>query len=132
MNFVLGFGDTEKRHEANLEEAIRLHVVEQYALRDDQYFTDAFAKEVEAWVKDMAAKGQAAADEYKEAEKFPDRYSRFWVSVLHDTSHIVCILSIHHINRRHAMSPDGWAMMQTERLIHMDVHEAEKMKREAA
>ena len=48
------------------------------------------------------------ADEYDKMpkEKAPERYTRFYV---YDNK-----IKFHHINRRHAFSPDGWALLVVE------------------
>lgn len=132
MNFVLGFGDTEKRYEEKLEESIRSLVIEQYSATDLVYFTDQFVDDVTALVQAMSSDSQKTAESYRGASEHPDRYSYFWVSVVASASHLVFILKIHHVNRRHALSPDGWGMMKTERLFYVDPQEAESLGKEAA
>ncbi len=114
MAFVIGFGSTEEKFERDEEQAIREFVDDLYHKERPDYFNDGFVKVVREWLNDRAQVLHAQAGKYKTAEQFPDRYSRYWPTVIADASHIVFLLSMHHINRRHAMSPDGWALMQTE------------------
>jgi hypothetical protein len=129
MNFVIGFGDTEKRFEERLEEKFRDHVAEQYSERDDCYFTDDFTKEIGKWANGLAMESQEAGEQYKTSETYPDRYSYFWCNTVADASHIVFIMSIHHINRRHGFSPDGWALLKTERVFCVKEWDASESKR---
>ena len=65
--------------------------------------------------KDIVAEVQTAhkkqCDEYdgKERSESPERYSYFWAS----ESGEYFRFDFHHINRRHPMSNDGWAMMKS-------------------
>jgi hypothetical protein len=135
MSFVIGFGDVEKRYEENLESKIRDYVAEQYSERGDCYFADDFTKEIGKWANGLAMESQEIGEQYKKSETYPDHYSYFWCNTLGDASHIVFIISIHHINRRHGLSPDGWALMKTERVFcvkEWDAGEAKRAKDAAA
>jgi len=131
MNIILGFGDTEKRFEEKLENIIRDYVAEQYSAGDYCYFTDSFRDEMVTWMNSLSHGSRSLGDEYKHAEKYPDRYTYYFASVVSDASHIVFIIKFHHINRRHAMSPDGWACMVSERIFCVDTQEAERKKKAA-
>lgn len=119
MGMIIGFGSTEKEFEDSVEKAIR-----EYALGvfkgDEQFVSDATAKYVHQWVEHRAKQLRMEADEFKIASEYPDRYSYYFSYVLHDASRIVLVLKFTHINRRHAMSPDGWGAMWTERLVHIE------------
>ena len=58
-----------------------------------------------------------AANSKLDAATSPDRYSTFWASIIptfgwtDDEQSFVAIFHFLHINRRHAMSPDGWGCM---------------------
>lgn len=131
MNIILGFGDTEKRYEEKLEGIIRDYVAEQYSAGDYCYFTDSFRDDVVTWINSLSHGSRSLGDEYKNAEKYPDRYTYYFASVVSDASHLVFIIKFHHINRRHAMSSDGWACMVSERVFYVGTEEAES-KRKAA
>lgn len=128
--FALGFGSIEQDFEASEEAAIREFVTDRFNALGLDYITPEFAKEVRAWVQKRADGLHADADRYKTAATFPDRYSHYWPTVIDDASHIVVILSMHHVNRRHAMSPDGWALLQREPVFVIKSYRIEK--REAA
>ncbi len=129
---IIGFGEKEKRLENQIEEAICLHVLEQYCLSDAVYFTDEFKEHVALWANDMSLKSREAADIYKTAENPPERYSYFWISVVADASHMCFIVKFHHINRRHALSPDGWAVMLNEHVFCVHEWDAGEGRRKAA
>jgi hypothetical protein len=112
-SFILGFGSTEQAFEDAEEKAIREHIETRYAALGLSYFTDEFVAEIREWLNERAAAYRARADEYKSAEEYPDRYSSYYPTILDDASHIAVILRAIHINRRHALSPDGWAAMRT-------------------
>ena len=126
MNIALGFGSTEQNFEISEEKAIRDYVAERFAASDDSYFSDAFVNEIRAWLNDRANELHEAAARYRGAPEFPDRYSRYWPSVVADASHIVIILSVHHVNRRHALSPDGWALLQRKPIFLIEALELER------
>jgi len=117
MNLVIGFGSTEKEFEAAEEAAIREHIEGRFRELGLRYFTDEFAEEIRSWLCERAIAYQVKGDEYKRADEYPDRYSYYWATLLSDASHMVPVLSIHHVNRRHGLSPDGWALMRTKLLF---------------
>jgi hypothetical protein len=119
MNVILGFGSTETEFEAAEEAAFIERVTQTYAKQTSGYFTDEFVKAVETWVEDRAKELRAVAKSYEKAETFPDRYSYYYPYIAQSASDIVLIANFQHINRRHALSPDGWALMQNKRLFHV-------------
>lgn len=123
---IIGFGSTEKQFETDLENKIKEHVTSAYSSNGDSYFTEAFCREIDKWVNGVAKESQERGELYKKAESHPDRYSYFWVSTVNNASHLVFILSIHHINRRHAFSPDGWALFQTKPLFCVSTSDIDK------
>ena len=115
---MIGFGDAEKILEEKVEQAIRDFVRENYP-REVGYFNESFVGDVGEYVNELSKESQTQADEYKTAPNHPDRYSYFWATTFSDAGHIVFILRFHHINRRHALSADGWGMMTSERLFYV-------------
>lgn len=132
MAFAIGFGSIEQDFERAEEEAISEYAARRYAELNLDYFTDEFVDDVSKWLNDRAKAYQDTSAVYKSSSDFPDRYSYYWSSVVADASHLVAILSVHHINRRHAMSPDGWALMQTEKLVHLKALVLDDLKRRDA
>ncbi len=120
MNITIGFGSIERQFEEDEEAAIRAHCKDVFGKQlDPHYLTEDSVDNVRDFVAKRSKALRREADENKTAADYPDRYSYYWPVVLSDASRVVVILRCSHINRRHAMSPDGWAMMQTERLIHV-------------
>lgn len=117
MNLVLGFGSTETAFEAAEETAFIEFVTEQYKARKLSYLTDELVRDVEQWVADRTAHLRAESKKNDTAVDYPDRYSYYSGNVAASASAIVLIANFMHINRRHGMSPDGWALMQNKRLF---------------
>ena len=113
MSTIVGFGVAEDRAENEEFDRIKEFAEAEYIRLGCEYVTDELAKSVERFVRERDAELKAIADGYTTAETYLTRYSYFWPTVLHDASHIVCILRFSHINRRHPFSPDGWAMIST-------------------
>jgi hypothetical protein len=117
---IIGFGSTETKVEEALEREFLDYATEQYRDSGADYFNDEFREELAQWANSRSEASRSVADSYRNAERFPDRYSSYWVRVVGDASSIIFIVTFHHTNRRHALSPDGWAMMRTEKLIHLN------------
>lgn len=109
MGFVLGFGSTEDGHEKNEGEVLKEAIKEQFPA--PEFISDEMALFAENFLKERSLKAKEKAEFYKTAPEFPDRYSTFWFSVLHNANYIVAIYNFMHYNRRHPMSPDGWACL---------------------
>ena len=111
-----------------MEQSVRAEVTKRYSATDLVYFTEQFSKDIKEWVGALSSESQRIGKVYKEVETFPDRYSYFWVSVVSNASHIVFIVKWHHINRRHAFSADGWALMTSERVFYVGTQEAGSLR----
>jgi len=129
---IIGFGSTETNLQNKLQDEITKYVCDLYVKEKPDYISDAFVEKVTKWVNKKAEESRESAAGYKTAEKFPDRYSSFYATVLKDASHIVFILKFSHINRRHAFSPDGWAMLQSEQFFYIDSWELSEYERKKA
>lgn len=116
---IIGFGSTETDRENDFGRQFAEIVREEYANGEATYFTDATIKRVEARVKAIADELHAIGNKHKNSDAPPERYGYFWWSILSDASNVVAVISWHHINRRHAFSPDGWALMQNKSLHHV-------------
>jgi len=114
---MIGFGSTETHVEEALESAFTEYVKHRYATHPVCCFTDEFIKDAEGWLDDKGEQSRAIAKTYDEHPDHPDRYSYFYPHVTSSASAIVALVTFHHINRRHGLSPDGWALMKTERTI---------------
>jgi hypothetical protein len=109
---IIGFGIIEEEK----ENSIIHELIEKFGDIDD---TDTIEKELLKIIKE----NQAQTKKYDEMsqEEAPSRYTRF-VGIVFPVRPRGWIMRInfHHINRRHALSPDGWAAMINERLIFKD------------
>lgn len=119
MNIALGFGSIETEFEASEEKAFCEHVETLFRERGLGYFTHEFVKEIEAWVEERTRTLRAAAKRHDVAADHPDRYGYYYGSIAESASDIVLVAKFQHINRRHGLSPDGWALLQSKRLFHV-------------
>ena len=94
MNIVLGFGSTETAERQKVKEAL-------IAGRDNGIPAE-----------DVLDKWSAQADRYDAMPRgqAPSRYTRVY-HLEHEGS-----LRFHHVNRDHALSPDGWALLVVDEL----------------
>jgi hypothetical protein len=111
---IIGFGSTEQEVQRTFEGEFRSFVTRRFQTGGLLYFTDEIVAEAVEWLADAAREMDADAARYKVATAYPDRYSTISPRLLSDASTIVVVVKFSHINRRHALSPDGWAMMQVE------------------
>lgn len=117
---MIGFGSTEKVFEDSEEDAIREFCEETYKAMGCDYITPEFTAQIKEFCESRGLELREKSDIYKISTDYPERYSYYYPSIANNATSVVVILRISHINRRHAMSPDGWAMMQVVRLVHFD------------
>lgn len=129
MPIVLGFGYIETKYEVNIESEIRQVVQRTFHQTTDGFFSDECVETIRCEARRLAEESRAQYDRKHKAADPPDRYSSFSSSITSDASNIVAILRFFHVNRRHALSPDGVASLQTMRLVHVDSLELELAKR---
>ncbi len=113
MNLMIGFGRTEEDFEQAEITAFKEFAEDR--LHGEPYVTPEALKEITDWAENRGKEFREKSDAYREADKFPSRYSYFYPHVMSSASYVAVILKFSHINRRHAMSPDGWAMLSSER-----------------
>lgn len=132
MALVLGFGSTEEAFEKAEEAAIRAFSERYYTKLGLGYFDDKFVKALRAWLKRRTATLDELYEANRTAANPPARYSTYWTDVAQSASNVVVIMKIHHINRRHAMSPDGWALLKTKRLVLIESPELDQARQQSA
>lgn len=115
---ILGFGSQEQEREKVEGEFVDAFVRDHKG--DDGYITDRLVEELKFALNEHALEAQTLANQYKTGDH-PPRYSTFWFSILHDASNVVVIFRFMHINRQHAMSPDGWAALSNTCLHHAEL-----------
>lgn len=129
---IIGFGTTEKQYEEatfKIFEEIILDCISE----DEKYgFSDKLISLVKQKIKFTDEEGRLKSDEYKNAKEYPGRYSYQYSYVLGDCNYIAVIVNFSHINRRHALSPDGWAMMKNQETFVFYHYEISKKKKELA
>lgn len=117
-NIVLGFGSTETARENQIHDKI-CDVVK--ALVGDNYETidEKTQDQIQHVVK---AFQNASKEEYDRDDKKtprPERYGYFYATCTFSLSDVVVIMRWSHINSQHPLSPDGMAMMQQTRFVHI-------------
>jgi hypothetical protein len=124
MNMMIGFGSTEEAFEAAEEKAFEEFVADCAREHCPDYFTKEFHEIVSAWLADRAQAFKTVAEAHDKAENAPSRYSYYYPYLMDDANYALAVVKFMHVNRRHALSPDGWALMQSERIFkvrHMDL-----------
>ena len=126
MNIILGFGKTETDFEQQEFDFVEKFVQEKANnFEGDKYdfcFSEELIAELNAKLKEREEHYKKLDKEYKTATDYPDRYSYYYFTVLTDTFANLCVVfKFSHINRRHAMSPDGWALFGTKKVYYADI-----------
>jgi hypothetical protein len=118
---IIGFGKVELEREKQIAKEITAKFKEMYEKSKCTYFTDELINEFKEWIKEYSGKYHRQAEEYKKksASEVPQRYSYFWQRITGDTSNLYIRLNLLHINRQHALSPDGWALIERNLIIHI-------------
>ena len=107
MNMIFGFGSTEVETAKRIIAECADAAAEKRGGEIKEAFNAVASKYAEV----------AAANKKLDAATSPDRYSTFWASIIpvfdwtDDEQSFVAVFHFLHINRRHAMSPDGWGCM---------------------
>lgn len=132
MNLILGFGSTEQAVVNAEEKAIRDYVEKRYSELEPSYISDELAADVKAWVKARGDELRAKDRAYKTATDYPSRYSYYSASVLHDASNIAVVMNWMHTNRRHPLSPDGWACLTERHVFAVATYDMNLLKHKVA
>ena len=109
---ILGFGANEKEFEINLQNELTEFAYSQH--NGDETFSDETIESLKKYAKELSDQSLADSEKYKSSKEYPDRYSYFWPYIVGDCNMIAVRIDFHHINRRHGLSPDGWAMFKNE------------------
>lgn len=125
MNIILGFGVTEKDFEEQEFNFIENFIVE-YAkahkdFKDKGFHDEQFLLELNKAISLREKHYKKLNDEYKTAKEYPSRYSYYYPYIVHDWSNLCVVFKFHHVNRHHAFSPDGWALMCSNRVYYADL-----------
>ena len=122
---ILGFGSTEKDFEKQEFDFVDEFIKEVVKVTgfSDFYFSENFYKDLCKELKVRKEYYDKLDKEYHDATVYPNRYSTYSFDILYDISDLCVIFKFHHINRRHAFSPDGWALLQTKNIFHADLYD---------
>jgi hypothetical protein len=118
MNILVGFGKTETDFEQRECDFVEDFLRERTASTDYNMNTDEVVAGLKAALGERAEEFKNKDDAYKTAPNYPERYSYYWYRVVHDIHDLCVIFDFHHINRRHALSKDGWALWPNRRVYH--------------
>lgn len=100
-------------------------VTTEYLKQREGCFSSDFVEKIENLVEGLAKETRDQSDIYKKSSDHPDRYSYFYATIINDANYIVFIIKFSHINRKHSLSPDGWALLQNEKSFYIRVHDIE-------
>jgi hypothetical protein len=93
-----------------------------------------FPENAQEAIQSVQKKYNEDEERYKQMtrEEAPERYSYFWASFhsIYEGKYII-EFTFHHINRRHAFSQDGWALLVTQWILGVQADGTEKIFREA-
>jgi len=123
MNIAIGFGSTEKSFEDAEEQAFREYAMTEFKAQGLNYFTKDFFQTLNKWLQDRTSSLKEAANVHDKEDSPPPRYSYYRAYLIDDANYMIAVAKFMHINRRHALSPDGWGLMQTERLFKVALSE---------
>lgn len=121
MNIILGFGKTETDFEQQEFDFVEQFLVEKSKVFTDKYdfyFTEELVKDLENKLKEREKHYRDLDVTYKTATDYPNRYSTYYFEILYSVASLVVVFKFSHINRRHALSKDGWAMCGTKKLYY--------------
>ena len=111
--FALGFGIVEQNVERDEGERVNEFLRSRFSAETDPWFTQEIVDELSIRLAERKLELDELDKKYKDATDYPERYSTFSYRVLTNGSDLVVVFRFSHINRRHPMSPDGWALLQT-------------------
>lgn len=118
----IGFGQTEIDNETKeLKEVFKIiePLVEK---REFGYFDSKLIEIIKNAVKKRQNEIRDITKKYDEQDReiAPSRYYYYWASCITSASQIIIAFSFHHINRNHAFSPDGWALLQRKIMLEIE------------
>lgn len=125
---IIGFGQIENEYRTEFFKQIENFIIEQLAQGNNGgYFSSEIIGAVKLFVSELDIEARQQSKDYKTATSYPDRYSDQYSKVLGDGGDIAVIVDFSHINRRHALSPDGWAMLQVKETQSFDSYDLSKL-----
>lgn len=118
MGIAIGFGEQEISNEEKIASDI-FNKFKQIYGKSDKYFDSEMVSKFRWWFKKYEADLFNLGEKYRNMSVYeaPQRYCYFWAEIINTTNGIYIDLDIHHINRRHPFSPDGWGMWKRNIII---------------
>lgn len=123
MNIILGFGSTEERFEQEEFDFCEKFITEKsnnFTDNSNFIFTDEIVDELKIALGERKRELDVLREKYRESPEYPDRYSTYYFNIVNDIHDLCVVFKFSHINRRHAMSPDGWALLGTKKVCHLN------------
>ena len=124
MSFILGFGKAEEDFERQEFDFVRDFVtkkVENFkGLEYEFTFNAELVSELKASLSEREREYRRLDKEYKVSETYPDRYSRYWFNIVYDACDLCVVFHFFHTNRKHWLSPDGWAALTADKVCHIN------------
>lgn len=121
MGIILGFGSQEKEFEKQQHDFVHHFIVEESKKSTDFGFTKELVQKLTALLEKKEEPYDRANHCNKTAEHPPERYATFHFSIIYSWETLCVAFRFIHINRRHPLSPDGWASLQTKSYFCADV-----------
>lgn len=125
MNIIFGFGRTEQDFEEQEFNFVNEFVIKKAKeFQGDKYnfyFDDKLIEDLRKVLSKRSKKYKKLDEQYKNAKTYPDRYSYYYPTVVYDMHNICVVFNFNHINRHHAFSPDGWALMSDKKVCYIDI-----------
>jgi hypothetical protein len=123
---TLGFGKTETDFEQQecdfVEQFIKNKSVAFTGSKYDFNFSGELVTELKSKLKERQEHYDKLSEQYETATDYPERYTTYDFNILTDKFRDLCVIfRFSHINRKHPISPDGWALLETKRVYHADI-----------
>jgi len=125
MDIALGFGKTETDFEEQeikfVEDFLAENFLTSSKASSDFLFDNVLIKKLDKKLSKRAAYYRVLSEKYKTAIVYPDRYSTYYFDILSDAVNLCIVFKFSHTNRKHPLSPDGWALLQTKKAYYTDI-----------
>ena len=117
MKITLGFGSTEVEQRKNVYNWIFENIKQKFENRQDKDSSSLEGDVYKNFKKDFDEYQRKISEEYEKADKSETKLERYFhinygVRMAVDYDTIFVSINFWHINSRHALSPDGMALMQ--------------------
>jgi len=122
---IIGFGKREEDFEKQELDFVEQFLRDKFNACGSKYkfnFGNELITELKSKLMERQKHYDKLSKQYETATDFPERYTTYYFNILTDGVVDLCVIfRFSHINRKHPMSPDGWALKQTKRIYHTDI-----------